>query len=70
MDEGPKFFQTRTINYGTVINIILVSALMGLSLGYRMGVRIYANPKKMKKLKELKNLIKFLKEIKDDAPVN
>ena len=70
MDEGPIFFKSRTINYGTVISIILVSAFMGLGFGYKMGVRIFANPKKMQKLKELKNLIKFLKEIKDDAPVN
>jgi len=40
---------------------------MGFFFGYKIGVLIYANPKKLKKLNELKKLINALNEIKIDG---
>ncbi len=50
MDEGPKIFQSREINYGAVGILVFISSLMGLFFGYKLGVKIFANPQKLKKL--------------------
>ena len=67
MDEGPKFFESREINYGAVGILVVISSFMGLYFGYKVGVRLFANPRKLKKLNELKKLINALKEIKIKA---
>jgi hypothetical protein len=47
--------------------LVVLSSFMGLFFGYKIGVLIFANPKKLKKLNELKKLINALKEIKIDG---
>jgi hypothetical protein len=38
------FFESRHINVGAQWIVTFVSAMIGAVLGYRMGVRIFANP--------------------------
>jgi len=46
-NEGKKFFEDRTINYGAVGILVIISALMGLFIGHKIGILIFANPEKL-----------------------
>jgi hypothetical protein len=61
MNDGPEIFQDRKINYGLLGIIVVISGLIIGWWGYKIGVRIFANPKVEKNLKHIRMLIKELK---------
>jgi len=62
--NSEKFFEKRTINTGALWVVTVISGLIGALIGYRLGVRIFANPQIELTIKELQNVIDDLKEIK------
>ena len=59
-DNSEKFFESRHINLGALWIITIVGAFVGSFMGYRIGVRIYANPQMEQTIIELKSVIKDL----------
>ena len=52
------------MNDGAHWIVTVVSAMIGAVVGYRLGVRIFANPQVEQTIKELKLVIKDLKKLK------
>ena len=57
MKDGPKIFTSRSINSGLVFIITLQNIFICGYLGYLLGIRMFANPKKINELKIVKLLI-------------
>lgn len=63
-ENSERFFEKRTINVGALWVVTALSGIMGAYVGYRLGVKIYANPQVETTIKELQAIIKDMKKIK------
>ena len=56
-------FYKNSINKGLLWILTLVTSFMGAVLGFKLGTRLFANPRVPKALRHVKLLLKELKEI-------
>jgi len=62
--RNEDFFESRHLNSGAHWIVTILSAMIGAVAGYRLGVRIYANPPVEQTIVELQCFIKDLKSLK------
>jgi hypothetical protein len=64
MTDGPLIFTSNTINLGMLWIITIITGLIACRLGYRIGIKFFANPRLRKELHLYKMIIKELKSSK------